>query len=63
MASDGEEGDQERPLAAMMAFLGGMVQAAVTGEGPSEEHERSHRRPLRSNMLANFSNVGGAASF
>ena len=47
---------------AMMAFLGCMVQAAVTGEGPFKNICDHIADPFGANMLVNFSNIGGGAS-
>ena len=47
---------------AMMAFLGCMVQAVVTGEGPVKNICDHIADPFANNMLANFSNIGGGAS-
>ena len=47
---------------AMMAFLGCVVQAAATGEGPFKNICDHVADPFGANMLANFSNIGGGAS-
>jgi len=48
---------------AMMAFLGCMVQAAVTGEGPWKNICDHVADPFGANMLANFGAIGGASPF
>jgi len=48
---------------AMMAFLGCMVQALITGEGPVKNLTDHITNPFASNMLANFGNVGGSSPF
>jgi len=48
---------------AMMAFLGCMVQAAVTGEGPFKNICDHIADPFGANMLANFNSVGGVSPF
>jgi len=47
---------------AMMAFLGCVVQAAATGEGPFKNICDHVADPFGANMLVNFSNIGGGAS-
>ena len=47
---------------AMMAFLGCVVQAAATGEGPFKNICDHIADPFGANMLVNFSNIGGGAS-
>jgi len=46
----------------MMAFLGCVVQAAATGEGPFKNICDHIADPFGANMLVNFSNIGGGAS-
>ena len=48
---------------AMMAFLGCMVQAAVTGEGPWKNICDHVANPFGANMLANFGAIGGSSPF
>ena len=48
---------------AMMAFLGCMVQAAVTGEGPWKNICDHVSNPFGANMLANFGAIGGSSPF
>ena len=48
---------------AMMAFLGCMVQAVVTGEGPWKNICDHVADPFGANMLANFGAIGGASPF
>jgi len=47
----------------MMAFLGCMVQAAVTGEGPWKNICDHVANPFGANMLANFGAIGGSSPF
>ena len=47
----------------MMAFLGCMVQAAVTGEGPWKNICDHVSNPFGANMLANFGAIGGSSPF
>jgi light-harvesting complex I chlorophyll a/b binding protein 3 len=48
---------------AMMAFLGCLVQAAVTGEGPWKNICDHVSNPFGANMLANFGAIGGSSPF